>query len=316
MLNFAEMHTKFKEHMKVLENYKRIIMYGNLSYNDLSRTMNEIYKFMKEIVWDFYLEDKRYIDEFYSKTLIFMLKSIESYIPNHFFIMPFSIYQHSGNFHISLKVPKNLNDEEALDWLTQRIFEDSTKFISNHSTFENECSNVSAMISDLCQANDITCYVIRINPGFEQNARLYDGGNYHYICIILLPSGYYLVDCSYRQFFTLRGNSLERIGIPYLFNTRPGTFMVLNDKRKELAKTLLERGWIKLTPENMKLYFDGFALSYRNSHYYTETGDYSYTTNYTSNDYAHFLEGSDNQVNHEGEMVLKRQVVPCQSEMR
>ena len=105
----------------------------------------------------------------------------------------------------------------------------------------------------------------------------------------------------------LKWNSLERIGIPFLSSAKPGIFMTLNDNRMFLADKLLKRGWIHLTEDNIKNYFDGFALSYRNGFYYDETDDYSFTTNYTSSDYVNFLEGKDSQVNHEGERVLKLQ---------
>lgn len=164
------------------------------------------------------------------------------------------------------------------------------------------------IIDTICKNNNISCTIKRINPGFEDTARLYRGANFHDICIINLEGNYYLVDCTYRQFFMLKGNSLDRIGIPFLANTKPGIFMTLEERRLNLAQLLLSRGWILLTEENIKDYFDGFALSFRNGHYYEETKDYSYTTNYSSNDYINFLEGTDNQVNHEGKRVLSLQI--------
>ena len=88
--------------------------------------------------------------------------------------------------------------------------------------------------------------------------------------------------------------------------------MTLNNFRLELSNTLLSRGWIRLTDENIKNYFDGFALSFRNGIYYDKSRDYSYTTNYSASDYVSFLKGIDNQVKHEGEEVLKKQLTISQ----
>lgn len=166
---------------------------------------------------------------------------------------------------------------------------------------------MSKTIAVICAENGIECVIKRINPGFALTAKLHNGINYHDIFIITINNEHFLVDCTYRQFFMLKWNSLERIGIPYLSNAKPGIFMALSNNRLRLADNLLKRGWISLNKDNTKNYFDGFALSYRNGFYYNQTGDYSFTTSYTSLDYANFLEVSDNQVNHEGEKVLRLQ---------
>ena len=59
-----------------------------------------------------------------------------------------------------------------------------------------------------------------------------------------------------------------------------------------------------------KCYFDGFALSFRNGHFYEQTNDFSYTTFYTLDDYKRFLDGEDNQINHESNYTLKLQSIP------
>ena len=37
--------------------------------------------------------------------------------------------------------------------------------------------------------------------------------------------------------------------------------MIMDEKRKEVAQTILQRGWIEATPENIKAYLDGFAMA-------------------------------------------------------
>ena len=59
-----------------------------------------------------------------------------------------------------------------------------------------------------------------------------------------------------------------------------------------------------MTDENIKNYFDGFSLSFRNGTFYDLTEDYSYETPYSPNDYILFINGYDSQYHHEGEEVL------------
>lgn len=49
-----------------------------------------------------------------------------------------------------------------------------------------------------------------------------------------------------------------------------GTYMIFDEKRKEVAEQLLKYGWIEATPENIKAYMDGFEMEKRKS--FEETG--------------------------------------------
>ncbi len=308
---------KDDEYYKKLKVYEKIITENKNNYKLLLKTMDEIYKFLKEIAPVFYYtSDFIDVTELYHD-LVNDVKFIESYIPNTYFIIPCEptfIFQKEKP-----SVPNLNNPENLLDWLVYMAREQyaytsfwTMKTSIEGLSFENECTNMSKKIANLCSKIGVDCKVKRINPGFEETARLYYGSNYHDICIVNINGESFLVDCTYRQFFMLKGNSLERIGIPYLSNTKPGIFMTLNNSRLKLSNTILSRGWINLTDENIKNYFDGFALSFRNGLYYDKTGDYSYTTNYSASDYIKFLEGLDSQVKHEGEEVLKKQLTISQ----
>ena len=120
----------------------------------------------------------------------------------------------------------------------------------------------------------------------------------------------YIVDLSYRQFFLLFFNSLNRIGIIGLGNTYPGTFMILTNNRIKVANKILKYGFIELNNITGKCYFDGFAISFRNGHFYEQTKDFSYTTFYTLEDYIRFLNKEDSQINHESIQKLKLQTSP------
>ena len=49
-----------------------------------------------------------------------------------------------------------------------------------------------------------------------------------------------------------------------------GTYMICDEKRKEVADQILKCGWIEATPENIKAYMDGFEMAKRKS--FEETG--------------------------------------------
>lgn len=315
-MDFEETYRKYLEYSEKLR-IKRYLFKNNLNdYRYLENALNEIYKFLKLCACEFYNPSTGRIDRFY-KIMVEQVKLIErTLVPKNYFIIPSNpIYTFKNN--VPLK-PKTDDADLILDWLVymarssyarQSFWSRSDKNIDN-LTFENECEDMSKIILKICQENGIECKIKRINPGFEDTARLYDGIKYHDVCVVTLSKKEYLVDCTYRQFFMLKGNSFDRIGVPYLSNACPGIFMTLNNSRMEVANRVLTRGWIPLKDEYAKNYFDGFALSFRNGIYYEETGDYSYTTNYSALDYANFLNGLDNQVNHEGEKVLRMQTVP------
>lgn len=311
-MSIDELFDKEMEYYETLKKYKKIIIGNKNNYSLLVSTMDEIYRFMRTIAPIFFnTEDYLDASEFYH-TLIREVKYIESWIPDSHFIIP-----SEPNFIYTRHLPKkpNTNNHEILlDWLVYMARREYayTNFWTKKTSieglsFEDKCVDMSKRVASICSENDIKCVIKRINPGFLETAKLHNGMDFHDICIVTINDREYIVDCTYRQFFMLKWNSLERIGIPFLFNTKPGTFMKLNYNRLSLADTLLKRGWIPFTKDNIKNYFDGFALSFRNGLYYDLTGDYSFTTNYSGLDYINFLNDTDNQVNHESEDVLKLQ---------
>lgn len=176
----------------------------------------------------------------------------------------------------------------------------------------NKCkygSEKVKLMADICGFNN---HLIRIEQGFSSINLLCDGYGCHYFNIVLYKDKAYLVDVTYKQFFKESKCSLERLGIPKRLSPLAGIFMVNDEFRKDVAETLLKRGWIELTPEVTKAYFDGFAISYRNGIYYEEKG-LVFETGYTDHNYRDFIRGCDNQVNHEGEYVLGYQLRPLKN---
>ncbi|MCX4254952.1 MAG: hypothetical protein OSJ63_06820 [Bacilli bacterium] len=312
-MTIDEIIKKEEEYYKKLILYRQFIRDNRNNYLLLVRTIDEIYKFARSIAPEFFnIDDDLGAKEFYH-ILIKEVEYLESLISDSHFIItsePNFIY-----LEVMPQKPKTNNPEAILDWLVYMARRDYayTNFWTKKTSidglsFENECVDMSKKIASICLENGIKCVIKRINPGFLETARLHDGINFHDICVVTIDNMEYLVDCTYRQFFMLKWNSLERIGIPYLFGAKPGIFMTIFEERMALALNLLKRGWIPFTKNNIKNYFDGFALSFRNGLYYDETGDYSFTTNYNDIDYINFLNGTDSQVNHEGKEVIQKQL--------
>ena len=181
--------------------------------------------------------------------------------------------------------------------------------------FTDQCCNAADYVSYICNQNNIKCYLIDIFPGYKEDARILENAKCihsrcHYANVVEYNGKYYLVDVTYSQFFHLYKNNLDRLGVVGFDGCAPGTFMLLNEERKNLAQTLVMYGYIELTENIFKSYLDGFTISFRNGSYYETTNDFSYTTDYTVEDYIKFLAREDNQINHEGIRNLGYQKKP------
>ena len=195
------------------------------------------------------------------------------------------------------------NDFDSDDKLKNIIYNVRSKLLGNdiEDPLIDKCTYSSNLVFRSFSDLGLNVRRVIIYPGFtKEHDLLHFGSGYHAFNIVTINDKKYIIDLTYRQFFLKDRSSLERIGVFSLFNTTPGKFMTLNDSRKRTALELLKNGYIEMTDENIKNYFDGFALSYRNATYYDETLDFSFTTNYTPYDYMRFINEEDSQLNHEG----------------
>lgn len=265
--------------------------------------IEKLYRYIKEISPDFCVNNKMTSGYNY---LAKRLAECEHKMPTDFIIDSKPNYKYGL---MESLIPYETPIENQLDWIAYMTrkylhckFGTSTNF--NNLPLTNKCKSASGKILELTKFLDLRCFRVRISPGFSKDADIYCGNGFHYINIIIYKDKTYLVDTTYRQFFTVAYNNLERLGIVGLSGCRPGVFMTMNEERKKVAEKILKDGWIELDDKTIKLYFDGLALSYRNGLFYQVTGDYSYTTNYYASDYKEFLSGLDSQVNREGLEVL------------
>lgn len=247
--------------------------------------LDELYRYVRSIQNDYFIDgnlsnDFNYITRY--------LKKAEEDIPKEFIIDSSPIFS---------------NDFDSDDKLKNIIYNVRSKLLDNdiEDPLIDKCTYSSNLVFRSFSELGLNVRRVIIYPGFtKEHDLLHFGSEYHAFNIVTINDKKYIVDLTYRQFFLKNRSSLERIGVFSLFNTTPGKFMTLNDSRKRTALELLKNGYIEMTDENVKNYFDGFALSYRNATYYEDTLDFSFTTNYTPYDYMRFINEEDSQLNHEG----------------
>ena len=75
--------------------------------------------------------------------------------------------------------------------------------------------------------------------------------NKHSFVIAIIDGKKYIIDCAYRQFFEESDNTIKN----EIINLRE---KMTSDKQINLVQQLLKYGWIEGTPENLKMYLDGF----------------------------------------------------------
>ena len=274
----------------------------------------KMYSYIKYNAQDFYLDGN--IHWLYNNSIMNLMDSErlfnkEYLLDNRFYL----------DINDKIDINKDSNEIEILNYLVyfarldliyMEYFGEDISKKGNLWDFNlvNYCEVASEKIKELCDKIGISCKVLKVYPGYDQKSRLFDGNRYHFFNIVDFDDNKYLVDVTYSQFFNRSTSNIERVGIMDYFTPSAGCFMMLDENRKSVALEVLRNGYIKLSDDVFKNYMDGFTLSFRNGLYYQESNDYSYTTSYTFNDYINFLNGSDNQINHEGIGVLGFQKKP------
>lgn len=271
--------------------------------------LSDVYKFVNEITPK-YIVNNYPIDSY--EGIKKWIHNCESLLPKKFIISSVPVCEFdriTSNFRYTGQNEFTLDSIVQIVRYRLAIYEGkiNKEFKSlNDVSLMDRCEKSSCYINDICKEMSIKNEPIVIWPGFARVPKIYNGNGYHCINIITLGGKKYVIDCTYRQFFTLVCNDLERIKVMGLSGCPAGIFMTQTKERLELANQILKYGWFEATSENLKNYFDGFALSYRNGLYYETTNDYSYTTPYTSKEYLKFIshDNKDSQLKREGEEVL------------
>lgn len=316
--NYNLIKDKWSQNEKYILNVEKMY-YEILASHSIEKSLEllkELYNYVKNISYEFYEEG--YGFSFGYKKIKNYILSAEASIPINFILENKPIIKESN----SKTILDSKNNQEVLTDLVSnvrnKLLQKINPLFLKRTTLEqcdlsNFCKQSSLYVKKYCQKKHLKEQQITIEPGFVKNSGLLNGDGTHTFNIVSVNHKKFIVDCSYSQFFLISKNLLERIGIPYLASSYVGIFMTMTESRRIVAEKILRDGWIEFTPQVLKDYLDGFALFYRNGLYYEKTKDFTYTTTYTGEDYLNFLNGKDNQLNYESQLVLGYQIYPLEN---
>ena len=280
------------------------------SQSQLINRLRKCYLITKRACVDLYMEDEGYMHPSYMFVLKDLYK-IEKALNNKYIMDVRADFKYREG---PLR-PTSSDPYDLIKWIVQMTRDDLNYRASGVEDEEDIEKFNSLDLSDYCSyaADKVELYSgiagvrnqsIKIVPGFNEEYRLFMGSEYHFANIVKIKDKIFLVDPTYKQFFSYRENLIERTGIMGITNCNLGRYVLMDKKRMAVAYKLFRDGFIELNGEVLKTYLDGFAIRTRNKLYYETTGDYSYTTPYSAKDYIRFLREEDDQVKHEGLDVL------------
>lgn len=171
--------------------------------------------------------------------------------------------------HVIQNLRLILDKQPSLQILTNR--RSGYKAVTRQNSYNIEADNLRNdgeatifLLRDICNKKQ-GMFITKIN--LSNLSELFSGEqeelskklekNKHSFAIVGSNKKMYIVDCAYRQFFSLTYN----IDSQELNQMDPGILMLEDEKRKRVAEQILKQGYIELTEENLKLYLDGFVLA-------------------------------------------------------
>lgn len=299
---------------KKLDNIYKTLYNEKLSQKEINTLMRELYLELKKAGIDYYNNEQ--IDPLYFE-LIKKANLCELILPQKY------ICDTTTNYDPVLKSQIKPNFEcveDVLDYIVYRVrsyihnqanmmlFEEKKDFDDIDLT--NKCEEVCKCISQICRRLNIEETSIVINPGFTDNIELFNGNGFHHFNIVNINKKEYIIDCTYKQFFLISQNYIERLGTLCGCGCNPGIFMMYDESHAKTAMELLKKGWIEATEENLKNYLDGFAASNRNGLYCEYNNLPIYETKYTAANYIRMLYGYNSQLDYEDKIWLGYQSRP------
>lgn len=299
-----DMWKKYEKHSKIIDSY-----YDKINKENHIQILNELYDFIKGITSNYYKNREILRQYDFLKTELLLCEKKENSIK-------------------ILDVPVRLNDldkDNIIEYivLKTRKFLLKTKLLGDNNqvkleelNLSNDCHKAAHFIEYLCDKYNVESYLLPIYPRYSKESMLYNGNGYHFANIIKYNNKYYLVDTTYSQFFYTVRNNLNRLGILNTGGCNPGVFILMHKMGNRIAAELITNGYIELNEEIFKSYLDAFTISFRNGLYYEQTNDYSFTAEYTIDDYMKFINGEDSQIEREGRLYLGYQMVPLNDYIR
>jgi len=252
---------------ELIKNAKRVIKDKTLPDRDekIENAMNALY-----IHLGTYPDDIRRSYEFQEE-----ISRVERLLSNEYLpIKNKPIYDSKAQ----IDFPEGLSSEkdyiQALECLVHNVRAFLKNYIPDHdienSSLEGDCSYSSEFVESECKINGIDFFGIGIGPNLT-------AGNLHYFNIVSFKNKdserkNYLVDCTYRQFFTKKNYFIRRIEAVRNLSMSIGTYMMMTEKRQRIAEELLSKGYIEATPENLKEYLDALIFAGRELEFYKDRG--------------------------------------------
>lgn len=275
-----------EEEKRLLEEAKKVISDNRGFPNGMiiiNETMNNIYRYFKKVISEATFEDKRLLEIFKLELLLkndfLPLDSAPIFDQNNPPVLPSSI----------------VSEEDCERMLDCIVFQARSKLNEIHDLRLSPLTKMNIVsagnVEDICRSFGVQQRRISCSENL-------DYGNYNSFNIISFDldgeTKMYLVDCTYRQFFTYADSFIERIGMPFNSGANLGSYMIKDATRKKMAEELLTKGYVEFNSQNVKNYFDGFVFAGRNGFYYeslnkpTLTSE-DYVPNYTFADYLYAL---------------------------
>ncbi len=296
--------------LKVKEYYNAIVASNKLEKKmDL---LNELYSFVKSIASFYYQDLKNYAG---IKNLILYS---EQAIPKEYIINIAPSYKYKE----TRKIPSLKDEEYIIKYIVSKVRDQLYQISGWPLTSKKdilkvdltgECFDAAAHIKQLATSLNLKAQIYNIRPGFIKKGSICDYCAEHAFVIVTINETNYLIDVTFSQYFAIATSSLKRTGLLNFMGPSVGIYMLMDSNRKKVADKILKDGYIKLTSQELKYYLDGFTNFYRNGTYYERTNDFTYTPEYQVDDYMRFLQGKDNQLNHEDKESLAYQKLPLKN---
>lgn len=276
-----------REERKLLDEAKKFIVEkkdvpGGME--EIELLMNKLYKYFKIVIPKADFNDKRLVELFSLELLL-----EDKYLP----LENEPIYDPERKEEIPLVITSEQDCIKMMEVIVHRTRSWLSKWHDlKKDSLEKKCIDTSVRVEDACEK-------LGVQQVRYQCSESLSSGLFHCFSVVSfdLPNGEskcYLVDCTYRQFFTYAGVFLERTGLPLNEGPTMGAYMMMDESRKKIAEEILTKGYIEFTPEVIKAYFDAFIFSGRNGLYYDGLGKKTLTKEdyvpcYTCEDYLYAL---------------------------
>ena len=199
----------------------------------------------------------------------------------------------------SPKEPEKLVSGQDCEQMMKSIVHLTREELSKNHDLETDsleacCMNTTSEVKRICEEKNVDYIELGVDRDLSQ-------GPFHIFNIVDLKTEngehkFYLVDCTYRQFFLRCCSNLERIPVTMNQNRgcSIGRYMMMTKERRKMAEELLTKGYVEATPQNLKTYFDAIIFSGRDGEFYKSHGlDYKNPKDlipeYSLTDYAKML---------------------------